>query len=431
MADLYFAGLRSPTTNHAIRKDEYHLGYNRLFSYSYQQYTVDKIIKDEQYFCSENFPFNWVYLNAGSVENKPEWWTFMREFCLYLAGDSSGFPEATPSKLIEQYNILLSYMHPVGKKAADKVCETKRGAYMDLFLVGPEKDIIMNEVTQVTKSNVLFNFGDGKKATERYMHAIKPKKLFIDSGAFSAWTKGKTVDLDAYIDWINERADFIDLYGQIDVIPGDIRNGATSKQVAEAAEATWKNYLVMRPRMVNPDGLLYTFHVGEPYDYLRQALEWRDPEGNPIDYMALGGMVGKPMPIKWQFLDTCFKIIKESSNPNVKIHAFGMTSLDILEAYPITSADSTSWIMTGANGNIMTDFGIIAVSDQMARLPEHYSHLREDLQLAFQESLSVFGFTLDELRHSRDNRIMFNARYMNHKVSNLQYRPGPKRKPLF
>ena len=207
---------------------------------------------------------------------------------LYLAGDSSGLPQATPQLMIEHYNVLLSYMHPKGKFSTDKVGEVKRGDdSMDLYLVGPEKENIMKAVTEDMKSNMLFNYIDGKRATDKYKEQIKPKKLFIDSGAFSAWTKGKEIDVDEYIDWINERADFIDLYGQIDVIPGDRIKGHTQKQVEEAAQATWENYLYMRPRMKKPEGLLYTFHVGEPYSYLEQALDWRDEEGKPFPYMAL------------------------------------------------------------------------------------------------------------------------------------------------
>jgi hypothetical protein len=183
--------------------------------------------------------------------------------------------------------------------------------------------------------------------------------------------------------------------------------------------------------MKNPKGLLYTFHIGEPYFYLEQALEWKDEMGDHIPYIALGGMVGKPMPSKETFLTNCFKIIERSSNPNVKTHAFGMTSFSLLEQYPITSADSTSWIMTGANGGIMTDLGIIAVSDQMAKLPEHYSHLPKHHQEKFEETISEFGFKLDELRESRDNRIMFNAKYMNKKASNIKYIAGLKRLSLF
>ena len=305
---------------------------------------------------------------------------------------------------------------------------------MELYFAGLESNLSL-VIDEECKFNGLCSYWYSKNKFEQlilnWKKRPKGSKLFVDSGAFTAWTKGKSIDVDEYIDFINTYSEHINLYGQVDVIPGDIIKGATPEQVEQAAQATWENYLYMRPKMKKPEGLLYTFHVGEPYRYLEQALEWRDENGQPIPYIALGGMVGKPMPVKKSFLDTCFRIIKNSSNPNVKVHAFGMTSFSLLEQYPITSADSTSWIMTGANGSIMTDVGTIAVSDQMAKLPEHYSHLPKHLQKAFEESIAEYGFTLDELRHSRDKRIMFNARYMNKKASELIYNPGPKRLSLF
>lgn len=271
-----------------------------------------------------------------------------------------------------------------------------------------------------------------EKTNIEYLITNKLKgKLFIDSGAFTAWTKGKIIDVDAYINWLNDRSDYIYLYGQLDSIPGDIIKGATREQVEEAAEKTWQNYLYMRPKMNNPDGLLYTFHVGEPYKYLKQALQWRDENNKPIAYIALGGMVGKPMPVKKAFLDTCFEIINNSSNPNVKVHAFGMTSFDLLEQYPITSADSTSWIMTAANGGIMTDVGIINVSSSKKNLPEHYSHLDIEHQQEFNKKLEKYGFTLNELAEDYKKRELLNMMFMQEKANNIVYKSKAKPYKLF
>lgn len=303
---------------------------------------------------------------------------------------------------------------------------------MDLYFAGSEAftDIVFDE-----PGNILMSYFYVRQKFSKFIELLENKKankkLFIDSGAFTAWTKQESIDVDEYINFINTYSEHIELYGQIDVIPGDIIKGHTPEQVEEAAAATWENYLYMRPRMKKPEGLLYTFHVGEPYRYLEQALEWRDDNGQPIPYIALGGMVGKPMPTKKSFLDSCFNIIKKSSNPKVKVHAFGMTSFSLLEAYPITSADSTSWIMTGANGNIITDVGIIAISEKAKRLPEHYSHLCPSHQDAFEKTISKYGFTLDELQVDYKARLRYHLRYLSEKASKTKYIPGPKKVSLF
>ena len=187
----------------------------------------------------------------------------------------------------------------------------------------------------------------------------------------------------------------------------------------------------MRPKMKKPEGLLYTFHVGEPFEYLKQALEWTDENGKHIPYIALGGMVGKTTSIRENFLDTCFDIIKHSSNPTVKVHAFGMTNFNLLSQYPITSADSSSYIMTAINGGVMTERGVIEVSEQKNSNKNHFSHL-EDIHIdTFNSLLKNYKVTLEELSKSCNKRIITNARYMQEKANNLVYKPKMKCFKLF
>lgn len=325
-------------------------------------------------------------------------------------------------------NRLLSYSYQ--KALVDKLIKEIE---MNLFLVGPEKPVIMQMVSEELNSNLLFSYLD-TAAIDKYKEMVSQHgKLFIDSGAFSAWTQGKVIDVDEYIDWINARIDYIDLYGQIDVIPGDRNSGKLPSimEVREAAQKTWENYLYMRPKMKSPEKLLYTFHVGEPIEFLQQALEWKDEDGNYIPYIALGGMVGKSYEVRDKFLNSCFAVIKASKNPNVKVHAFGMTDRKLLSSYPITSADSTSWIMTAATGGIMTDVGVVVVSSQQRAAPNHYSHLPKELQEEFNKTIQEFGFTLDELADSRDKRIIHNARFMQSRFSEIEYCPKAHKKRLF
>lgn len=348
--------------------DVYLLGYNRLLSYDYQKKLVDKIIERK------------------------------KKLELYLAG-------------------------------TDKFGKKERRKALDLYLAGAADE---NKQTQdqIVPSNVLFSYENlqVKSAKDLDIYHTFGSKLFIDSGAFSMWTKGIEVDVDAYIKWINKRSKYIDLYGQVDAIPGNRTGTPTLQEVREAAQKTWDNYLYMRPKMKKPEGLLYTFHVGEPKEFLKQALEWTDENGKHIPYIALGGMVGKPVQVRRNFLRMCFDIIKKSSNPNVKVHAFGMTSRDLLSEFPITSADSTSWIMTAAMGGVMTDLGTIFVSSNQKKDPSHYSHLpKQDLK-KFEEKVCEFGFTLDELAEDRNKRVVHNARYMKDRFKKIKYKPSGRKK---
>lgn len=293
-----------------------------------------------------------------------------------------------------------------------------------------------NEFIHSIKSSRLLSYINDRRLIENFFEIMKSNnehsKLFIDSGAFTAWTKGKEIDVDEYIKFINDNSDYIYLYGQVDDIPGSRSGGEVTRLMIEkSAQNTWENYLYMRPKMKNPKGLLYTFHVGEPIEFLKQALEWKDENGESIPYIALGGMVGKPKSVRDSFLYTCFQTIKQSSNPNVKVHAFGMTDFDLLEKYPITSADSTSWILTGATGMIKSDYGTIIISDFYKNEPEHYTHLTLEAQKKLKETITKFGFDLDTLKDSIENRIKYNALYLKDRVANLVQQPFKIKKKLF
>lgn len=59
-------------------------------------------------------------------------------------------------------------------------------------------------------------------------------KLFIDSGAYSAYTKGKEVDVDDYIKFINETGDVVFVFAQVDKIPQVIGREPTAEELADA-----------------------------------------------------------------------------------------------------------------------------------------------------------------------------------------------------
>jgi len=156
--------------------------------------------------------------------------------------------------------------------------------------------------------------------------------LFLDSGAFSAFTQKVTINIQEYIAFIKEHQEFIDVYANLDAIGDPVQ--------------TLKNQRIMEEAGLNP---LPCFHYGEPISYLLRYLK-------NYEYIALGGMVpiSTTELIKW--LDELYANYfcdKETGIVKVKVHGFGLTSLKLMLRYPWFSVDSTSWVVTGRLGSVL------------------------------------------------------------------------------
>lgn len=254
-------------------------------------------------------------------------------------------------------------------------------------------------------------------------------KLFIDSGAYTVYTRNIDLDVDEYIKYVNSIDEHLTIFSQVDKIPGVHGQPKTKEQILEAPELSWKNYCYMREHVKSPDKLLPIFHRRENWKYLYQMLETTF-DGKHIPYIGLAATTDSSTKEKEIWFDKCFAIIKKSSNPHVKTHAFGMTSLKLLERYPFTSADSTSWIMVGANGNILTPFGLVTVSDSQQHLKNYISNNLGEKQL--KKYLQSIGIELELVRTDYKYRMLANLIYLKNWADNYVYKGSSiDRKKLF
>lgn len=254
----------------------------------------------------------------------------------------------------------------------------------------------------------------------------KKSRLFVDSGAFTAHTRGIDLDVDAYIEFVNTHDDKITLFAQVDVIPGDFGIPRTAEQVEEAAKKTWENYLYMRERVISPNKLIPVFHQGESFKWLENMLEWRSADNSKIPYIGISPSNDLTTSQKVEFIERCFEVIAKSTNPTVKTHAFGFTALPYLERYPFTSADSTSWKLAAAMGNIFTPNGVVRVSDR------DYTKLCPATRRALEDYVSEQGFNLAELASSEYARRLFNVKFITDWLQRYERKQvGAKRQSLF
>ena len=138
--------------------------------------------------------------------------------------------------------------------------------------------------------------------------------VFIDSGAFSAMNSGKSINIDDYCKFLIEvKATY---YATLDVI-GDA-----------------KNTLINHKYMINEYGLnpIPAFHMGSNLDEFKPLLEY--------DYIALGGLVFAEGIMN--HCDEIWHYILENK-PNLKVHGFGLTNIELMKRYPWFSVDSSSF----------------------------------------------------------------------------------------
>lgn len=301
----------------------------------------------------------------------------------------------------------------------------------NLYLAGCEC-LTKDSDERLSHDKKLYTFASGAKKLETILDKLKdkPQNIFIDSGAFSLARSGKQIDVDQYIDFIDNHP-YPKVYASLDIIPFPDIN---QKTVKESSDKSWVNYeyILKKVKDDNKDKILPTFHFGEPYEALERILN-TEIEGRLTSYMGLGGLVGLSAIAIDRITERVFTLISKSRNPNIKVHAFGMTNFNLIKKYPFYSADSTSWIKTGAYGGIMTHWGVINVTERSKHTPNHLLNQSPIIQQAAREELDKKGFSLEKLKEDNMERIIWNGLFMSEWAKNFTYEPKKlfKKKKLF
>jgi hypothetical protein len=234
--------------------------------------------------------------------------------------------------------------------------------------------------------NRLLSWVNERKVIEE--RAANGYPTFVDSGAFSAYTKHLDINVDEYIDWINRWHPYVERYAAWDTIPSD------KISPKESAEKTWANYQYMKTKVADPSKLVYCFHYGEDLDYLVQALE------SGLDYVALGGLAKKGKKQREEFLTLVEPIFRQY--PHVHVHAFGMTSVPILQRFDfIDSSDSSSWLYPPKYGRIQTNscgevyFGNDV--DKETNRDAAFVYMLPSSQMLLERELQSKGMTIEDM----------------------------------
>jgi hypothetical protein len=221
-------------------------------------------------------------------------------------------------------------------------------------------------------------------------------QVFLDSGAFSAYTLGTVIDLPTYCDYIIRNEDII--RKEDGILMASVLDGIGDPQ------ETLDNQKAMEKLGAKP---LPCFHYGEDESYLEYYLK-------NYEYITIGGMVGRSTNQLITWLDRIWEkyMTDGAGNPIIKAHGFGITSTPIMERYPWYSCDSSSWIQAAAFGSVVDpEFGAISVSDKSPSRNDkgqHATTFTEEEQAWYRARLESQGFYLDRLATVYESRAAYN-----------------------
>lgn len=253
-------------------------------------------------------------------------------------------------------------------------------------------------------------------------------KFFIDSGAFSVFKSGATVNLQEYIDFLNARDDYYTFAIQLDSIAGSWGKRPTVEEAEIAADKSWDNYKYMYSKLNKPTKLCPVYHMGEPLSCLHRIVD------STYDYecMCISGAKDLSKEQRMAWYQIVMPIIKEK-RPNVKVHGLGIGDYRVAEVIPFTSIDATSWIMLGAMGKIFTPIGQVTMSDREESQSdaENIVNLSEKSRKEVIDYIESLGYKFEDAQSDYKTRQLINMHYMIEKSKNINRQTLKRAKVLF
>lgn len=246
--------------------------------------------------------------------------------------------------------------------------------------------------------------------------------IMIDSGAFTAWNKGKQIDLNAYIQYAQNALERIKPFKKqkmhivnLDVIPGHvgqthslntIQKKENHELIETAASIGYKNMRRMLKEGITP---IHVFHQGEDFIWIDRMVEH-------IPYIGISPANDVSSNARNKWISVVFEYLYRR-NIKVETHGFAITNHKILRDFPWTSCDAASWRIAAGMGNINYPKGGFSNPDySQTPLTINVSAQKtgkgiKHMQPLFLQKLEEDGYTYDALQ-TWQCRTLINVRYL-------------------
>ena len=160
--------------------------------------------------------------------------------------------------------------------------------------------------------------------------------VMLDSGAYSAFSRGAVVTLDEYTACLRDYAPHVDVYVTLDV--------------CDNAEQTARNQTALEDRGFAP---MPVYHFGEPAEWLARL--------SGYDYIGLGNSILSSQRPQGLFESWVERATTE--NPATRFHGFAVGTLKP-RLMRLHSADSTTWTAAARYGRLLGRTGEVGARDK-------------------------------------------------------------------
>lgn len=234
---------------------------------------------------------------------------------------------------------------------------------------------------------------------------IKPK-VILDSGAYTAFRKGKKIKLSEYISYLKEhRSEYEDVFN-LDVIgAGKDESKDQFEGEVTTAEKSYLNWKRMRRQGLDP---IPVYHVGTDVKWLEQYLK-------ETDYIALGAIANLDTTKRIASLNSIWKkyFLGKDGSPKVRVHGLGLTHVSIMSQFPWFSVDSFTPVISAVWGSVLLplirentfiykNLSIYRISDQAEHkvgITGSYLSLPMILRNEYEKAFIESGFNLGKITH--------------------------------
>jgi len=276
------------------------------------------------------------------------------------------------------------------------------------------------ELEMIKVKNRLFSYfyKEGILSWVKYCRecSFEGGKVVLDSGAFSAWSRGEEIDLDKYIEFAHQmRKEFRKLGMELfivnlDVIPGkkgetsSLNRGFNQEIIDQAAAKGFQNMLRMIENGIKP---IHVFHQGESFKWLDKMVEH-------VDYIGISPANDLPTIQKRRWIDSVFDYLVKNGI-KVRTHGFAVTSPSMMRDYPWTSCDSSTWRVLAGMGGIYYPVGGFKNADYSKQPLMIHMGRKRDLSPGEEKRLKAMleadGYQWEKVIEDANVRAAINARY--------------------